>query len=640
MVKPKPKTEDTPLRWPEPLPMQADELAVLRPPERVTMDVWAEQNYVLSAKTAERHGPWSNDMVPFLVEPMRRLSDPAVRQVTAMACSQAGKTELANIFIGYTIEMNPAPTLIVMPTEATVQRRVNTRLRPMFEACPQLLRHIGGDIEKLNVGKETMLDNMILYLGWAGSAIALADIPVCNVIFDEPGKYPDGSGKEADPISLGKKRQRTFSTRSKTLAISTPVLKNDHIHREFEAGDKREYWIKCQHCGDYHPPKWKNVFLEKDENGRLLDPETYRAGGHSWYACPECGAKWSEIERWKAVLAGVWCPEGCTVDGDGVVRGEIPVTTHHSYHINAMMLHPSFQTIADLAGDWAYAQQQRRAGNIKPLQDFINSELGEPFEEREKPTEITVLKSHVGGYPPAIVPDGVQMLTCGIDVQIDHVWYWLAGYGYLSEAWQIECGRIETGDTSRLENFELVAQLLESSWPLANSAEDRIAIRRSAIDASYRTDVVQDFCLRCASDVVPVMGDHTVKARLYRRTPVMGGKVHRYDICVNTIKDRIYRLMYESESPGPGFYHFHREVSEDTLNQLASEEVKNERKGRKIIKGWFPKYEGRANHLWDAAVYADFAGELAGARTLRDPAKPKKRIRLSDRQKRGRTKRF
>ncbi len=130
---------------------------------------WAVDRYILPKETAELSGPWSNDYVPYLMEPMRWLSDMATREVTICACTQSGKTELSNILIGRTVDVAPAPTLVVMPRENDANRRIATRLRPMFKSTPSLLHHLGGKIDNLNIGKETILDNMFLYIAWANS---------------------------------------------------------------------------------------------------------------------------------------------------------------------------------------------------------------------------------------------------------------------------------------------------------------------------------------------------------------------------------------------------------------------------------------------------------------------------------------
>ena len=219
-----------------------------------SLSEWAEERYILPPETAELSGPWSNDYVPYLMEPMRWLSDMATRQVTLCACTQSAKTELGNILIGRTIDVNPAPTLIVMPRENDANRRIATRLRPMFRSTPSLLTHLGGKLDNLNIGKETILDSMILYIAWANSPAALADNPVCIVILDEAGKFPQSTGKEADPYSLSKKRQRTFRTRSKLLITSSPVGEGDIFDAEFMKGDMNEWFVRDTATGTPRKP--------------------------------------------------------------------------------------------------------------------------------------------------------------------------------------------------------------------------------------------------------------------------------------------------------------------------------------------------------------------------------------------------
>ena len=595
---------------------------------------WAEDRYILPPETAQLAGPWSNDYVPFLMEPMRWLSDIATRQVTICACTQAGKTELSNILIGRTVDVAPAPTLIVMPRENDANRRLATRLRPMFKSTPSLLNHLGGKLNKLNIGKETILDNMILYIAWANSPAALADNPVCHVILDEAGKFPQSTGKEADPISLAKKRQRTFRPRSKLLIMSSPVGDGDIFAAEFEKGDKNEWWAKCPCCGVYHIMKQANLKLDKTKAGNWLDPEAYRAGGHARYVCPACSKSWDEYQRWDAMSNGRYAPEGCSVDPSGRIVGDVPVTSHRSCRITALMLHPAFQTIDDLAGDWANAIMAKKVGNVKPLQDYINSQLAEPWKETEKMTSKKILRSHIGTYRKSEVPAGVQVLSCGVDIQMDHVWVSVDGWGYLSEVWSIFEGRLETGDTKELENLEVLRRFLKTTFISVNDPELIFPIYRTAIDTGYRPEVIKDFCNQCKEldNILLVRGDDSVRTRPFRAVKIAGGTMIRYDLNVTDYKSRVYRLLFESSVPGPGYWHLHADTDDETLSHLTAEEqraVRNPRR-RKYELVWALKKEHRANHIWDCKVYSSFAAELVGAHSLPDleavkPEQPKRK---------------
>jgi len=605
----------------QPLPLQAAEQDILVPPDKLSVAQWAEARRWLSDKTTYLSGKWSHEYTPFLIEIMESLSDAVTRQVDLMKCSQAAGTEGGLNFMGRTIEQDPGPTLVVMPTENDVKRRMATRIRPMFESTPSLLGHLpGGRADSLNIGKETILDNMILYIAWAGSPSALADNPIRYIILDEVGKFPVKSGKEADPVSLAKKRLRTFYSVSKLYCPSTPVLKGDLIDREFEAGDKRRWWARCPHCKKYHVLKWANVQLDKDKQGNLLGPRQYESGGYSRYLCPKCKRPWTEQQRWQAVSAGRWAPDGITVLDDGSLSRQPEVVSHRSYHITALMLYPGFQTVDDLAAEWSAAKLAQKAGDIGPLQDFINSQLAEPWVERKKQTDIDRLTSRLGGYEYGTVPAGVAMLTTGLDVQLDHIWVTVIGWGYMSQAWLISAERIETGDTSNLDNYKLVRQFINFGWPIVGT-ENQMFAAKVAIDCNYRPDTVLDFCRSVnEQDIIPVRGDDTVKTRPFRATKTSDGLSIRYDLNVNILKDRLYRLLFESKVPGPGYFHLPKNVPQYVLEHLCSEEQRTVRTGRRTSITWMLKTAHTPNHIWDCCVYAAFAAELAGARTLADPA--------------------
>ena len=73
-------------------------------PEKLTVSQWADRKRVLSSKSASEPGQWRTARNPLLREPMDALSDHhPCSQVTAMFCSQFGKSEILNNWVGYTI---------------------------------------------------------------------------------------------------------------------------------------------------------------------------------------------------------------------------------------------------------------------------------------------------------------------------------------------------------------------------------------------------------------------------------------------------------------------------------------------------------------------------------------------------------
>ena len=84
------------------------------------------------------------------------------------------------------------------------------------------------------------------------------------------------------------------------------------------------------------------------------------------------------------------------------------------------------------------------------------------------------------------------------------------------------------------------------------------------------------------------------------------------------MKDRLYRLLYETNTPGPGYMHLPADTTDEVFEQLASEEQRKVRSGSHYDTIWVQK-GSRPNHLWDCSVYSAFAAEIAGARFLQNP---------------------
>jgi phage terminase large subunit GpA-like protein len=503
----------------------------------------------------------------------------------------------------------------------------------MFAANSELLRHVRGErVSNIFIGKQTVMDHMIQYIGWPTTPQALADKPCCYIIADETGKYPPFVGLEADPISLMRKRQRWFKGRSKLLGMTTPVTAGDMSDTEWSRGDCCQWWVRCGQCKKWHQLEWENVQIDRiaGKSGKRWYAESvYHKGRHARYVCPHCRGRWSEEDRWRAVCGGRFVPADCSIDDSGDIVGEVAPTSYRSCRIHALMLHPMVETVTSLVIEFVRAQRAKQAGNIEPLKDFWNSQLARPWREERAVTSIDILRTHIGSYPKGKVPVGAQMLTAGFDVQLDHVFMRVLGWGYLGEFWSIFEQRIETGPTDRVENLEKLMPYLVMEFDLLEDANKYKRITLSGIDRMFNTETVDAFCVKCAgvAAIIPVAGDDKLSRQSWRVGKAAGGRLSRYDLNVTGYKDGLHRSYFEATASGPGYGHLHRDTEHIVLEHLTSEKKVIERKaGRIAWIGWKEKSPGRANHYWDCDVYARAVAEIAGLYTLPDPAVPKKDV--------------
>ena len=595
-------------QFPRPLPLTDEELQARSPQDRKSFLDWLETEYYLSPKVHGLATRWSREYGPFWIDIIECLDDTTTREVWVYAPAQAGKSTLMTGWLGYTVDCDPVPMGLVMPRDDDASERVECNIVPMFEENPRLLSHVGGRASKINIGKMTMFDNMAFYLLFATSAAAMANKAICRIGLDEVGKYPAQVGKESDPITLARDRLETFKGRSKLFGITTPVIKGDLADINWTQGDCCQWYIKCVHCGQYHKPIWKNVVLDKKPDGSLLAAKTYSKGGRARYVCPDCGAVYTEVDRWRSVCAGRWVG-----DAD---RGPV-----RSFRITAFMLHPAIQTIDYLASRWSSAMLEKQRGNTRPLQGFINSRLAEVWELTESEPDEARLNPHITGSEQGVVPVGARILTAAIDVQIDHVWFAAVAWGWQFEGWLIDARRIETGSTELIENFECVKPYLAKRWDMAGDPDRVMRARMIGVDAGYRTEQIYSICRMWADlPVAPIMGwsENKITGRLYRTVKLSDGLM-RYDLNADRFKDSIYRQLFIAEAPGPGFLHLYGGIPGEYLQHLISERQIRQAEGRREFLTWVLRDSHWPNHLWDLLVYNRFLAEISGVPAIQNP---------------------
>ena len=146
-------------------------------------------------------------MTPYLVEIMDTFGDDAVEKVIFVKPTQVGGTSAMENILGSLIDQAPAPTMIVYPSERTV----DAKLEPMIRACKVLSEKYREHISKK---LQLKFGTMTVYLNGANSPADLASTNIRDLFLDEVDKYPGASKKEADPVSLAIERTKTYTSRT------------------------------------------------------------------------------------------------------------------------------------------------------------------------------------------------------------------------------------------------------------------------------------------------------------------------------------------------------------------------------------------------------------------------------------------
>jgi len=383
----------------------------LKPRPSLAVSAWADRHRILTAISSGERGPWRTDRTPYLSEIMDALSttNPCERVVMQFA-SQSGKSEVSLNWIGYIMHHAPGPMLIVHPTLEVRARWVIQRLNPMLSACPSLTELI--DIKRKRDSTNTegvkTYPGGILIMAGANSPSSLSSMPIRYVVCDEIDRFPANVGGEGDPIALIEQRTKTFPRR-KTLLISTPTTKgSSRIERHYLQSDQRRYHVPCPHCATYQTLEWKHP------GGRLglsQIPGTDRI----IYTCQACGADIEEHHKPAMLAAGQWIPK----------HPERPV---RGYQLSGLYTQIGLGfTWAQLWSRWAAAQT-----NTENIKAFINTDIGEPYEEQNSEVNAAAIAARLETYPPNLP---ILARTGFVDVQKDRLELTICDWAQHEECW-------------------------------------------------------------------------------------------------------------------------------------------------------------------------------------------------------------
>ena len=583
------------------------ERVVWSPPEDLTVSQWADRYRVLHPMTSAEAGPWRTSRTPYLREIMDSVSDPRVERVTLVASTQVGKTECLLNVLGYSIDQDPGPALVVMPREDDVISLGQRRIRPMLDATPQLSRHI-SDLKSDNLKKEIRFTRSMLYLAGSASPADLASRPIRYLIMDETDKYPRFSGREADPVSLASERTRTYSTR-KIVMASTPTTRDGYIWREYEASDRCLYFVPCPLCGEYQSLEFAYVKFPEDER----DPKVIRDQRLAWYECEKCGGKITDKDKPAMLSRGVWAAEGTSVSADGEFD-KPPSPSHRGFRIHA--IYSPWLTFSEVGAKFLEAHQ---SGDASLLMNFTNSWLGAVWAEKSESRSTDDIAARAIEYEESVVHERAVVLTCGVDVQDGHLYISVRAWGPREESWLVECRRIDAG----LE--ALVDVVVNRVWTGSDGRKHRV--RLCCIDSGYRTDEVYRFSREFADVVRPIKGQQRISGVPIRSNridkTVAGDPVRRsirlWHIDTNHFKDKLARMMGAHDGEH-GAWHLPTNPKPEYLRHMASEHkvFKRNRATGATTAVWEPKPGEKNNHWFDTEVYNCAAAEMLSVFALEE----------------------
>jgi phage terminase large subunit GpA-like protein len=577
---------------------------------------------MLPETSAARGARWRTSTVPYLAGIMNAIHDPTIRKGALMKCHQSGGTEALNNIIGYCMEHDPCPMLVVHPTAASAEAYSKERLSDMIHSTPALREVVtdkrvpGIDGLPESTLSLKMFPNGFLALGGANTPNSFARWTVRLAIADDFDRFPAVVGDEGDPGDLLVNRTTTFHDRI-AFFVSTPTLQGGRIDSLYTRSDQRRFFCLCPRCGRRDYIRWN------DENHFRVafdgqEPKTSRI------ECPDqdhggCGYRVYEPERADFRASGIdighdgW---DATAESQepGLVGWQVPA-----------MLSP-WVSLQELVEKFLVARQRGR----ESFKVFVNTMLGEAWDDRTakmEPTSLMVRVEDYGTLPdgaPIEVPAPAVAMTAGVDVQASGFLVSVYGWGPAGERWLVD-HRSVPGDPRKGETQGALFEALNR--PYQHASGQSLAIHATCIDSGYASDDVYSFVLRHQSrrvyatkgdagksgepliwKVSPPTQGHTVA-----KTRPAAAKARRlvrpvalYHVNVDDGKSQLMASLALA-APGPNFLHFPagvESVDSEFFAQLCAEhkETRYNRGGVAVSSVWV---QDRAdNHALDEAVLA------------------------------------
>ena len=554
----------------------------LRQPEKMKVSEWAEKYRMVP--DGAHVGAWRHEYAPHTVKIMDTFGLPWVREVWFCGVEQSGKTNTMLNCLGWAIDCDPGNVFYLMPTEDTAKKVFGEKIRPTFQRSPRLSRYLSNRQDDATLSKISMVHGVSILAAWANSPASMATFTAKHSFGDEIDKYPVMAGREADPITLIKKRNRTYRGRFKRFFGSTPA--GLYIHKgTLNCHQVWEFRIKCPECGELVRMDADHLVLPEGATPESVD----QAGAE--YACNSCAAVWDDTTREHAIRTGRWiCVKGVDVARPAKV----------GFH------HRAWECLDISLGEIAAAYLKGKNGDLAAKTAWAN---GYEAIDYEAETVGILDENHLLGYRSELarnlVPPDTAYLTLLVDTQQASFYYEVWAMSY---APSIDLHMVRHGILEKFEDVEGI--LYRETFKDHTGAEFRISIglidsggTRKGWQKHSRTVEVYEWCSRnrvmMPHKGVPGRAGEVMTFRDVQTYPgtnkAIPGGLKRVNLRVDLFKDELERIL-NIQPDDAGALSFHSEIDETFARHFTAES--------KDEKGdWIHNRKIR-NDYFDCTVYA------------------------------------
>lgn len=459
-------------------------LIALHIPVPLTTVQWADEYYYLPKESSYTPGKW--ETLPFQVAIMNAMGYELIRVVNLIKSARVGYTKMLLGVEGYFIEHKSRNSLLFQPTDSSAEDFMKSHVEPTIRDVPVLLElapWFGRKHRDNTLTLKRFSSGVGFWCLGGAAAKNYREKSVDVVCYDELSSFEPDVEKEGSPTLLGDKRIEG-SVWPKSIRGSTPKVKGScQIEKAAnESAHFMRFYVPCPHCGEEQYLKFGDGSTPFGLKWEKSKPETV------YYLCEHngCVIRQSELDqkagRWICDNTGMWTRDGLayfSASGE-----EVPPPRSITFHI--WTAYSPFTTWIQIIYDWLDALKDPNG-----VKTFINTTLGEPYEEAvaEKLSHELLLEKVIHYAAP--VPERVVYLTAGIDSQRNryemYVWGWAPGEEAFLIDKQIIMGRHDDEDTLQRVDAVInknIVMLTGRIFPFPVSAGiSAVSMQKSSINA-------------------------------------------------------------------------------------------------------------------------------------------------------------
>lgn len=463
-------------------------LIALHIPVPLTTVQWADEYYYLPKESSYTPGKW--ETLPFQVAIMNAMGYELIRVVNLIKSARVGYTKMLLGVEGYFIEHKSRNSLLFQPTDSSAEDFMKSHVEPTIRDVPVLLElapWFGRKHRDNTLTLKRFSSGVGFWCLGGAAAKNYREKSVDVVCYDELSSFEPDVEKEGSPTLLGDKRIEG-SVWPKSIRGSTPKVKGScQIEKAAnESAHFMRFYVPCPHCGEEQYLKFGDGSTPFGLKWEKSKPETV------YYLCEHngCVIRQSELDqkagRWICDNTGMWTRDGLayfSASGE-----EVPPPRSITFHI--WTAYSPFTTWIQIIYDWLDALKDPNG-----VKTFINTTLGEPYEEAvaEKLSHELLLEKVIHYAAP--VPERVVYLTAGIDSQRNryemYVWGWAPGEEAFLIDKQIIMGRHDDEDTLQRVDAVInknIVMLTGRIFPFPVSAGiSAVSMQKSSINAQKNT---------------------------------------------------------------------------------------------------------------------------------------------------------